>query len=108
VPQGVPFYEGAVYPGVFLASTPGIIAAYRSNDVDIRTFTSGFQTGFNITAGGFLVGVEADINFMNAQKAKTTSLRNSQFCTPTTLLLCGRASASQLAARFCTRPAASQ
>ena len=71
--NGVPFFEGVPYPGGAVnPATPGIIAAYRANDVDIKSLTGGLQTGYNFWAGGLLFGVELDINFLSAQKAKTT------------------------------------
>ena len=65
--RGVPFFEGEIYPGFPNPATPGIIAAYRSNEGDFRSFTGGLQAGYNFWAGGLLLGVEADINFMNAK-----------------------------------------
>jgi outer membrane immunogenic protein len=72
IPSGVPFFEGQVYPGVVNTATPGIIAAYRSNDLDVNSFTGGVQAGYNVWTGGFLYGLEVDLNFLNAKSSKST------------------------------------
>jgi outer membrane immunogenic protein len=71
--RGVPFFEGQFYPGFADPATPGIIAAYRNNYVDVKSFTGGVQGGYNFWAGGVLLGIEADLNFLNAKKSKTTT-----------------------------------
>jgi outer membrane immunogenic protein len=71
--SGVPFFEGEVYPGFPNSATPGIIAAYRSNHVNVRSLTGGLQAGYNVWAGGFLLGIEADISLLRAKKSRTTS-----------------------------------
>src|SRR2546425_961054 len=52
--RGVPFFEGEFYPGAPNTALPGILAAYRSNDVNVKSFTGGAQGGYNFWAGGIL------------------------------------------------------
>jgi outer membrane immunogenic protein len=88
IPSGVPFLEGQQYGGTIPPNpaTPGIIAAYRSNDIAVSSFTGGVQTGYNFWTGGILVGLEADLNFLNARGSKTTrALGDPSFGPPATL-----------------------
>jgi outer membrane immunogenic protein len=80
--RGVPFFEGEFYPGGDNSAVAGIISAYRFNDVDVRSFSGGLQAGYNFWLGSFLVGIEADINFLDANKSKTTSAFGSPALTP--------------------------
>ena len=77
ISRGVPFFEGEFYPGADLDALARIQEAYRSTDVDVRSFTGGLQAGYNFWAGGFLLGIEADINFLNPHKSRTTSVLGS-------------------------------
>jgi outer membrane immunogenic protein len=72
IPSGVPFFEGQFYPGVVNTATPGIIKAYRSNEVEVQSFTGGLQTGYNFWAGGLLIGFELEVQFLNGESSKTT------------------------------------
>ena len=82
ISRGVPFFEGEFYPGADLDALARIQEAYRSTDVDVRSFTGGFQAGYNFWAGGFLLGIEADINFLNAHKSRTTSVLGASNIVP--------------------------
>src|SRR5262245_36547706 len=37
IPSGVPFFEGELYQGFNNPALPGILAAYRSNTLDVRS-----------------------------------------------------------------------
>lgn len=80
--SGVPFFEGEVYPSSNPAALARIREAYQSNSVNFKSFTGGIQGGYNFYSGGILLGIEADINWLNAQKAKTTSAVGVPFFTP--------------------------
>jgi outer membrane immunogenic protein len=71
LPSGVPFVEGQNYPTA--PASPGVVEAYSSNDADVRSFTGGIQTGYNVWNGTLLYGVEVDINLLDAQGSTTTS-----------------------------------
>jgi outer membrane immunogenic protein len=74
VGRGVPFFEGEFYPNSNAATTARIMDAYRENDVSFTSLTGGLQVGYNIWTGGVLIGFEADINFLNANKSTTRSV----------------------------------
>lgn len=80
VGNGVPFIEGEFYQGFPDPATPGIIAAYRSHHADKPAVSIGVQAGYNYMVGGVLLGVEADVNYLNVDTSKTTyALGNSPF-----------------------------
>lgn len=72
--RGFPFFEGELYPGQFGGGSgnPNVIAAYSSNSASFSSVTGGLQGGYNWRLGGYLFGIEIDINALDGRNAKTT------------------------------------
>ena len=80
--QGLPCLECQTYPGIAISGNPAVIAAYSSSHGNSNSLTGGLQFGYNVWAGGILVGFEADANLLKINPS-TTRTAQGQIPGPT-------------------------